>query len=181
MSWLSNQAAYRAHHSLLNNHNFLEVNELTSTPLPENEGLDAWLRKKKKMIVDFQYMPLGRTLSVQAHNHFLSGYLKQLIVKCIGRSCSCRLPSWSAKNKEGMVTLYHRRKSPMVQHKRRPQKCACLFEAWRYFMDYCKVWSGLSNRLNKGEIRIQEWHFLKAMLQQIRDIFQNFSWGKSHK
>lgn len=75
-----------------------------------SQKMKGWMhgwgkKKKKKMIVVFQYMPLGRTLSVQAHNHFLSGYLKQLLVKCIGRSCSCRLPSWSAKNKQGMVTL----------------------------------------------------------------------------
>lgn len=41
-------------------------------------------KKKRKMIVFLQYVVLGRTLSVQAYNRFLSGRLKDLIVKRIG-------------------------------------------------------------------------------------------------
>lgn len=93
------------------------MREFESMSLPENEGLNEWPRKKEIMvIVVFQYMLLGNTLSVPVHNNFLSGYLKKLILKCIGAAAAGSLCGALKISRAWWLFLYHRRESPMVQH-----------------------------------------------------------------
>lgn len=105
--------------------NFLEVNELPLVSLPENEG---WItaeennNNNKNNDCGFSVHAAGKALSVQAHNHFLSGHLKQLIVKCIGTAAAGSLCRALKISRAWWCFYYHRRKSPMVQHEWRPQK-----------------------------------------------------------